>query len=236
MKVLLLHAFPFDERMWEPQLAALAQHDVLAPHLYGLGSSMDEWAASVAELVGGSQSNTVLQGDGVVVVGASMGGYSAQRLLAHAHVRALMLVGSRAEADPPERLPARDETIRLIREEGVAALWEKQRPVLFPENADEGLVTRARELALDQDPEELATGVAAMRDRPDSADLVRETGAQVLVARGEHDPFLSGDEAEAMAASARSGRSHTFAGSGHLPSLDRPEEFNELLTEFLAGV
>src|SRR5436305_8935838 len=120
MKVLLLHAFPFDERMWEPQLAALAQHDVLAPHLYGLGSSMDEWAASVAELVGGSQSNTVLQGDGVVVVGASMGGYSAQRLLAHAHVRALMLVGSRAEADPPERLPARDETIRLIREEGVA--------------------------------------------------------------------------------------------------------------------
>ena len=236
MKVLLLHAFPFDERMWEPQLAALAQHDVLAPHLYGLGSSMDEWAASVAELVGGSQSNTVLQGDGVVVVGASMGGYSAQRLLAHAHVRALMLVGSRAEADPPERLPARDETIRLIREEGVAALWEKQRPVLFPENADEGVVTRARELALDQDPEELATGVAAMRDRPDSADLVRETGAQVLVARGEHDPFLSGDEAEAMAASARSGRSHTFAGSGHLPSLDRPEEFNELLTEFLAGV
>jgi len=197
---------------------------------------MDEWAASVAELVGGSQSNTVLQGDGVVVVGASMGGYSAQRLLAHAHVRALMLVGSRAEADPPERLPARDETIRLIREEGVAALWEKQRPVLFPENADEGVVTRARELALDQDPEELATGVAAMRDRPDSADLVRETGAQVLVARGEHDPFLSGDEAEAMAASARSGRSHTFAGSGHLPSLDRPEEFNELLTEFLAGV
>jgi pimeloyl-ACP methyl ester carboxylesterase len=233
VRVVLLHAFPFDERMWELQLGALGGHDVLTPHLYGLGASMDDWAASVAERVGGSPSNTVLQGDGVAVVGASMGGYCAQRLLAHPDVRALVLVGSRAEADPPERRQARDETIRLIREEGVAALWEKQRPVLFPENAEEGVVARARALALDQAPEELATGVAAMRDRPDSTELVRETGAQLLVLRGEHDPFLGGDEAQALAASARSGRSHTFAGSGHLPSLERPEEFNEVLTEFL---
>jgi pimeloyl-ACP methyl ester carboxylesterase len=226
VKIVLLHAFPFDERMWEPQLAALTEHDVVAPHLYGLGSSMDEWAASVAEQVGGE----------VAVVGASMGGYCAQRLLAHTDVRALVLVGSRAEADPPERRQARDETIQLISDQGVPALWEKQRPVLFPENADEEVIARARALALDQDPEELAIGVAAMRDRPDSTDLVRETGAPVLVLRGEHDPFLSGDEAQALAASARRGRSHTFAGTGHLPSLERPEEFNETLTEFLAGV
>ena len=236
MRVVLLHAFPFDERMWEPQLAALGEHDVLAPHLYGLGTSMDDWAASVAEQLGGSPSHTVLQGEEVAVVGASMGGYCAQRLLAQADVRALVLAGSRAEADPPERRQARDETIRLIRDEGVTALWEKQRPVLFPEGADEGVVGRARELALDQDPVELATGVAAMRDRPDSTELVRETGAQVLVLRGEHDPFLSGEEAEALAASARSGRSHTFAGSGHLPSLEQAQEFNEVLAEFLAGV
>jgi pimeloyl-ACP methyl ester carboxylesterase len=225
VRVVLLHAFPFDERMWERQLAALGGHEVVAPHLYGLGTSMDDWAGSLAA-----------EADGAVVVGASMGGYCAQRLLAHAGVRALVLVGSRAGGDPPERRPARDETIRLIREEGVAALWEKQRPVLFPENADEDVVARARALALDQDPAELATGVAAMRDRPDSTDLVRETDARLLLARGEHDPFLSAEEAEALAASARGGRSHTFAGCGHLPSLERPEEFNELLTEFLAGV
>jgi pimeloyl-ACP methyl ester carboxylesterase len=225
MRVVLLHAFPFDERMWEPQLAALGEHEVLAPHLYGLGTSMDDWAAGVAERVGGE----------VAVVGASMGGYCAQRLLAHADVRALVLVGARAGADPPDRRQVRDETIRLIREEGVGALWEKQRPVLFPENADEGVVARARALALEQDPEELASGVAAMRDRPDSTEPVRETDARLLVARGEHDPFLSAEEAEALASSARDGRSYTFAGCGHLPSLERPDELNELLTEFLAG-
>lgn len=217
MRTIFLHAFPFDERMWKG-------YDGFAPRLYGLGESIDAWAEAVPS------------DDPVAVVGASMGGYCAQRLLAHADVRALVLVGSRADPDTQERRRARDETIQLIREEGVAALWEKQRPALFPEHADEAVVARARELALEQDPEELATAVAAMRDRPDSRDLVRETEAPVLVARGEHDPFLSADEADELAESARNGRTHTFERCGHLPSFERPDEFRRVIWEFLAGV
>ena len=45
VNVVLLHAFPLDERMWEPQLAALADHEVVAPNLYELGgNSIDGWA------------------------------------------------------------------------------------------------------------------------------------------------------------------------------------------------
>jgi pimeloyl-ACP methyl ester carboxylesterase len=226
MRIALLHAFPLDERMWEPQREALRDHELLAPHLYSLGGSMDEWAKRVAE-----------QADGpVVVVGASMGGYCALRLLAHADVRGLVLAGSRAGVDPPERRRARDETLRVAREEGVAALWEAQRPGLFPEDADEGVLARARALTLEQDAEELANGVAAMRDRPDSTELVRETDGPVLVTRGEHDSFLGGEEAEALAASAGKGRAYTFARCGHLPSLERPDEFNRVLLDFLRGV
>jgi 3-oxoadipate enol-lactonase len=219
VKTLFLHAFPLDQRMWDG-------YDGFAPRLYGLGASIDGWAKEIS-------SNTVLQGEPVAVVGASMGGYCALRLLAHADVRALVLVGSRADRDTPERLRARGETIELLRREGVGALWERQRPALFPEDADEGVVARARELVLEQDAEELATAVAAMRDRPDSTGLVRETQARVLVARGEHDPFLDAEEAESLAASARKGRLHTFEGCGHLPSLERPAEFRSVVTEFL---
>jgi len=222
VRTVFLHAFPFDERMWDG-------YDGIAPRLYGPSASIDEWARSVA-------GNSLLQDEPVAVVGASMGGYCAQRLLGHADVRALALIGSRADPDTQERRRARDETIQLIRGEGVAALWEKQRPALFPEEADEAVVARARELALEQDPEELAAAVAAMRDRPDSTELVRETEAAVLVGRGEHDPFLSAEEADALAGSARNGRTHTFAGCGHLPSFERPDEFKRVITEFLAGV
>jgi pimeloyl-ACP methyl ester carboxylesterase len=226
VKIALLHAFPFDERMWESQQAALSGHELLAPRLYRLGGSMDDWARRV-----------VAEADGpLAAVGASMGGYCGLRLLAHADVRALVLAGSRADADPPERRQARDETIRLIREEGVEALWEAQRPRLFPEGADEAVVERARELALTQDPEELVTGVVAMRDRADSTALVREAEAPVLVGVGEHDSFFSHEEAVALAASARKGHAHVFAGCGHLPSLERPEEFNRVLEEFFADV
>ena len=41
MKVLLLHAFPFDERMWEG-------YEGVAPRLYGRGESIDRWAQAPA--------------------------------------------------------------------------------------------------------------------------------------------------------------------------------------------
>jgi pimeloyl-ACP methyl ester carboxylesterase len=221
VRTLYLHAFPLDERMWAGFVGE-------APRLYGRGPNLDAWAQEIA-------GNNLLQGEPVAVVGASMGGYCAQRLLAHADVQAVVLVGSRAEGDAPERLKARDETIALLREHGVEALWEKQRAVLFPTDADEGVVATAREIALDQSAEELADAVAAMRDRPDSTGLVRETGARVLVARGEHDPFLSAEEADALAAAARDGRAYTFEGCGHLPSLEQPDEFRRVVEDFLGA-
>ena len=41
MKIALLHALPFDQRIWEDQLPALAEHEVVTPRLYDLGSNID---------------------------------------------------------------------------------------------------------------------------------------------------------------------------------------------------
>ncbi len=46
-------------------------------------------------------------------------------------VRGLALVGSRPEADTPERYAGRAATIETIRAEGAAGLWEAMRPKLF---------------------------------------------------------------------------------------------------------
>lgn len=113
MKVVLLHAFPLDERMWQPQLDVLSDYETFAPRLYGLGSSIDEWAQAVLAEAKGP----------LVVVGASMGGYCALAMARHEpnRVRGLLLAGSRADADSRERRRQRDEVIGALRERGCRA-------------------------------------------------------------------------------------------------------------------
>ena len=228
MKVVLLHAFPLDERMWEPQLAPLREYDVAAPRLYGRGSTVDDYAASV-----------LAENEGeLALVGASLGGYTALAM-AHrepARVRALALVGARADADTPERRAARADTIALIENDGAEALWETQRPALLLEGASESAVETARDEVLSRSTDELVEAVGALRDREDRTDTLRELGAPILVAVGEGDQFFPPDEAQAAAQVARRGRFRAFAGARHLPSLEQPDEFNAALAQFLADV
>ncbi len=223
MNVLLLHALPLNERMWEPQLDAFHDHEVHAPKLYRLGNSMDAWAERVLSDLEGR----------FVACGASMGGYCALALarLAPDRVAGLVLAGARIEADSPERREGRAATIELIRSGGTEAMWEDMRPKLFPPDADARLVERAREIALEQTPAELVSGVEAIRDRPDSTAVVAKLDVPVLHAVGEHDPFVSPAEAETYP-----GRLETFEDTGHLLTMQRPERFNRLLLDLLERI
>ena len=214
MKVLLLHAFPLDARMWEPQREALPEHEVHTPGLYGLGRTTDEWAEALLAAHPGP----------LVVAGASMGGYGALAIARRApeRVSGLVLAGSRADADSPERRAARADTIALIERGGTEALWESMRSKLFPDDADPALVARAREIALEQEADQLIRGVEAIRDRVDNTSTLEALADRTLVVLGEHDPFVAPDEIPA-------GEVHVLPGCGHLPSMQRATEFNQLL-------
>jgi pimeloyl-ACP methyl ester carboxylesterase len=213
--VVLLHALPLDERMWDETRKALRDVDSVAPRLYGRGRTMDEWAASVLAEV---------DGDGLVLVGASMGGYCALRMAAQApdRVRALVLAGSRADADSDERRAGRAATLETIGREGAAGLWEQMRPKLFPEDADPAVVELARALTLEQAPDELAEAVEAIRDRPDSTEVARSVPVGLLL--GDRDPFVDvayGRELGAWRV--------VLPDCGHLPMLEQPFAFHAVL-------
>jgi 3-oxoadipate enol-lactonase len=215
VNVLLLHAFPLDKAMWAPQLPALAGHDVIAPRLYGRGRTMDEWAGSIADETDGD----------LAVVGASMGGYCALALARRApeRVRGLLLVGARPDADSDERRAGRADTIELIHNEGLEGLWRMMVPKLFHDEsvADEQLLYR--------DAEALVVALGAVRDREDSTDLVRSFSGPVQFVIGEFDPYVSADEVGEFDV-------RELRGAGHLVNLERPDEFNVILGEFLARV
>jgi pimeloyl-ACP methyl ester carboxylesterase len=224
MRIALLHALPLDERMWEPQLPSLSAHDVHTPKLYGLGETMDEWALGVLQQVPGR----------LVAVGASMGGYCASAIarLAPERLVGLVLAGSRADADPPERGPLRDEWIRIARERGGDGLWQAMAGTLFGVDPDPEVVERAHRIAARQDGEDLARAVAAIRDRADSTEAVT-SGIPLLVVAGENDLLIPADVGRELAAASPNGRAEIVEGCGHLPSFERSEAFNRIVSAFL---
>jgi pimeloyl-ACP methyl ester carboxylesterase len=224
VKVVLLHAFPLDERMWSPQRPALEGYDVVAPNLYDLGgNSMDAWAERVLQRMA----------DEFVAVGASMGGYAALAMARQApdRIRALVLAGARPEADSDERRASRATTIELIEEGGPAGLWENQRDKLFLEDAPEAAVELAREMTMSREVPELLRAVEAIRDRPDSSHVLQSVPA--LLAVGAADIFFPPEDAQTVAEAAPQARIAVFDRSRHLPNLEQPEEFNETLSGFL---
>jgi pimeloyl-ACP methyl ester carboxylesterase len=226
MKVVLLHALPLDERMWEPQLPVLREHDVTAPNLYDQGgSSVDGWAQRILDEV---------EGD-LVAVGASMGGYVALAMarLAPERIRGLLLAGARPDADSPERRAGRAGTIELVEREGAPGLWENQRDKLLGEHAPEAAVEIAREMALSRQVPDLVRAIEAIRDRPDSMDILQKM--PVVLALGAADLFFPLEEARELAEQAQSVRLVVFERSRHLPNLEQPADFNPTLLELLAS-
>ena len=212
MTVVLLHAFPLDERMWEPQLAALGAQHVVVPNLYDLGgSSIDGWAERVLEEVEGE----------LVVVGASLGGYVALAMARRdsERIRGLLLAGSRATPDPPDRKALRDEMIGVVEKEGIEG-WNREFSPPGPS---------------DRMKDELVRGIEALRDRPDATDVVTSFEGPLVVVVGDQDDILPVDEARQIAASAPTGRFEVVEGAGHLVSVDAPERFNQILLELLTA-
>ena len=186
-----------------------------ARRLKGRGPTMDAWAESVAAEV---------EGD-VAVVGCSMGGYCALALaaLVPERVRALLLVGSRPDADSPERRAGRADTIELIRREGADGLWRFMKPKLFADerNSDPSLMYR--------DPDGLVEAVEAIRDRTDSTQLARDFEGPLKFVVGEHETFVTPGELSEF-------EIEVVPDAGHLVSIERPDEFNGILKEFHARV
>jgi pimeloyl-ACP methyl ester carboxylesterase len=86
-------------------------------------------------------------------------------------------------------------------------------------------------MALSRDEDELRSAVEAIRDRADNTDILRSHA--VVFALGATDVYFPVDEARLFADASPQARLVVFERSQHLPSLEQPDEFNQLLSELL---
>jgi 3-oxoadipate enol-lactonase len=227
--VLLLHAFPFDARMWDAQLKALAaSHRVIAPDMPGFGGAppwaqppdLDSWASSLLERLRAARV------DEAIVAGCSLGGYLAFAMLRTASnfIRGLALVDTRAIPDTPGRKAARFADAERVAREGRAFFVDAARKDLTAE-----LAAYPAPLALAHTMLDDATGdgiigaLCAMAERPDARPQLASLGVPVAVVRGALDPIVGADEARALAAAVPEATFAEIDGAGHIPTFQRPE-------------
>ncbi|GAC1517322.1 MAG: alpha/beta fold hydrolase [Gemmatimonadaceae bacterium] len=238
--VLLVHGFPLNRQMWQPQLGAfVGRCRMIAPDLRGFGGSrgtgpygMDVYADDLAAFI------DALELPRVVVVGLSMGGYIALAFWRRhrARVRGLVLADTRAGADDDDARERRRGLQRMAREEGVAAVADTLLRGLVGKSTREThpeIVNAVRALMLAAPADGVVGGLEAMITRPDSAPTLATIDVPTLVIVGDEDVVTPAAEARTMHAAIPGSRLEILAGAGHMSNYERPAAFNHVLAEFV---
>jgi 3-oxoadipate enol-lactonase len=238
--LVLLHAFPLNGRMFEPQMKAFSGgRRVVAPDLPGFGRSprtpaqpdVHYYAEGLRGLLDRLHFGRVILG------GVSMGGYVAfecMRLFPE-RISALVLANTRPEPDPEEMREIRNHMAHSVAREGVEVLVELQMErLLAPDSLqDVELVENVRAMILENSPDGAVAALGAMRERPDSRPLLGEISVPTLVIGGEEDGISSPEVMGAMAAEIPGASHVTIPHTGHLSNLEAPEKFNAALNDLL---
>jgi 3-oxoadipate enol-lactonase len=231
--LLLLHAFPLDARMWQPQLDAFAADvRVVAPDHPGFGGNDRVPDVMTMELAARSAIQA-LDDAGVqraVVCGLSMGGYVALELWRRApeRVDGFVFANTRAGADSEEGAANRRALADRLRTED-RAFFADGPPGLLSEHASDELRARVRALIADQPAAAIAAASLGMAERPDSGPDLPGIDVPTLVVSGSDDALIAPDVTAQMADVVPGAEFVAIERAGHLSNLEQPGAFNRLL-------
>jgi pimeloyl-ACP methyl ester carboxylesterase len=242
--LVLIHGHPFNRSMWRPQIERFAGNGwrVIAPDLRGYGASpgatgattLDVFARDIAGLL------DQLGIERFVLGGLSMGGQivmECYRLFPH-RIRGLLLADTSPVAETDEgRRQRHDLADRLLRE-GMGRYADEVLPkMIAPYNVD-AQPTVARhvlEMMRGTSPTGAAAALRGRTERPDYIGMLASITVPTLVVVGRDDEFTPVAEARLTAERIRNASLVIIDGAGHLPNLERPDEFNDALEKFLTS-
>jgi pimeloyl-ACP methyl ester carboxylesterase len=236
--LVLVHGAAVDGRMWEPQLAALAdEFTVVAwdepgagrssdvPPTYGLADYADCLAGLIESLGLGAAHVAGLSWGGTVVLEL----YRRRPEL----VATLLLVDTYAGwkgSLPEEEVRARIEGVRRLMA-AEAHRFDPTLPGLFAGQPPAEYVTLLERMAVIVRPQSMRTALEVMA-QADLRDLLPQIAAPTLLLWGERDARSPLSVALEFEAAIPGAELVVIPGAGHVSNLERPGQFNEAVRAF----
>ncbi|WP_128377604.1 alpha/beta fold hydrolase [Streptomyces cavernae] len=241
LPLVLIHGHPFDRTMWVPQLAAFSPtRRLIAPDLRGYGASpvvpgitpLEVFARDVAELL------DELGVDRFVLGGLSMGGQIVMECYRQfpERVAGLVLADTFPAAETPDGVRARAVTADRLLREGMRGYADEVLHKMVAPYADAEVAAHVHRMMTATSPEGAAAALRGRAQRPDYRGLLRRVAVPALVVVGADDEYTPVADAREMHAALPDSVLHVIEGAAHMPNLERPDEFNAALADFLRRV
>ncbi|GGC84736.1 3-oxoadipate enol-lactonase [Chelatococcus reniformis] len=236
--LVMAHSVAAGLTMWEPQVAALAQHfRVIRYDARGHGGSVGPARPFGIDQLGRDALSLLdaLHIDRAHWCGLSMGGMVGQWLLAHAGDRLarVALANTAAVAGQPDGL---NERIRLVRQAGMTAVADATMARWFTPGfraAHPAVVDRIRALVLATPPHGFTACSGALRDM-DLRAAIAGARNPVLVIVGSQDPGTP-PAAGRLIARRIAGARVVELDAAHLSNVEQADAFTRALLKFLLG-
>jgi pimeloyl-ACP methyl ester carboxylesterase len=171
------------------------------------------------------------------LAGLSMGGYIAFEIVRQApdRVDRLALLDTNARPDTPERTELRLEQIALARGGRLVEVADQLFPLLIHRSRqdDPGVRALVRLMAEEVGPEAFARQQHAIIGRPDSRPGLGAVDCPTLVLVGDGDELTPPELSVEIADGIRTADLVVVADSGHLSTLDQPQQVTRALVEWL---
>ena len=242
--VLLLHAGIGDRRMWDAQVPAFAEHfTVIRFDARGFGEtrkspvpfSPSADAIGLLDHLGFARAH---------VVGVSMGSQTAieAAIAAPERVSALVAVAARTGTPVSAALRAGWDRVNELEAAGdipgaveyELRMWVDG-PDRGPDAVDPQIRDRVREMNAALFARDDVAGEEIPLDPP-AADRLSEIAAPTLILYGDRDVIDVRQAAGPLASATPGARLAVIPDTAHLPQMERPDVFNEVVLGFLLGV
>jgi pimeloyl-ACP methyl ester carboxylesterase len=242
--LVLIHGFPLNTDMWQPQLE-MAAHGwrVIVPALRGFGpgpdarkdppaASVDDYAGDIIDLL------DTLHVKDAAICGLSMGGYIAFAMYRHAatYFRAMVLADTRSQADTPEAVGNRKGMQQLVREQGPGVVADALLPKLLCDAtraSKPDVVQNLKAQITSSSVEAIVGALDALMTRPDSTSMLSTLHIPVLIVVGDQDAITPPPLSEQMHHDIPGSQLVVIRDAGHMSNMEQPAAFNAALGGFL---